>query len=149
MPNIFGTESKANLEGVHEQLQRLHEKVLEIIDHAIVDGVRTPEEQAQNLAKGVSRTPNSLHLLQPDGKSHATDCIPYPNNWDEVEKGLNALKKADPKMYLARFYYLNGIIRGVAHCLEIPIRQGVDWDGDTDLGDQSFIDLGHTELKKG
>lgn len=44
----------------------------------IVDTLRTPEEHAANLAKGVSWTQNSKHLPQdPDGKSLAIDVVPY------------------------------------------------------------------------
>lgn len=59
----------------------------------IVDTMRTPEEQAANLAKGVSWTKNSKHLPQAlDGKALAIDVCPYliwdargPDklNWDE------------------------------------------------------------------
>lgn len=44
----------------------------------IVDTLRTPAEQAGNLARGVSWTTHSLHLPQPpDGKSLAIDVVPY------------------------------------------------------------------------
>ena len=44
----------------------------------IIDTLRTPEEQAEHLANGVSWTPNSLHLPQPpDNKSLAIDVAPY------------------------------------------------------------------------
>lgn len=44
----------------------------------LIDTLRTPEEQAANLAKGVSWTANSLHLPQkPDGKALAFDVCLY------------------------------------------------------------------------
>ncbi len=43
----------------------------------IIDTLRTPEEQAQNIANGVSWTTNSKHLPQADGKSLAIDVCPY------------------------------------------------------------------------
>ena len=43
----------------------------------IVDTLRTPEEQASNIAKGVSWTPNSKHLPNADGKSLAIDVCPF------------------------------------------------------------------------
>lgn len=43
----------------------------------IIDTLRTPEEQAENIRKGVSWTVHSKHLPQPDcGKSHAIDVAP-------------------------------------------------------------------------
>lgn len=147
MTNVFGKTSRGHLEKVHPDLVKIHEKALEIIDHLIEDGIRTVEEQRKNVGKGVSKTMDSLHLPQEDGTSHATDCRPYPSDWSKLQRGLDALKAADPEMQLARFYYLNGVIKAVAHYEKIPIRQGIDWDGDTHLGDQTFIDLGHTELR--
>lgn len=43
----------------------------------IVDTLRTPEEQAQNIARGVSWTTNSKHLPQPSGGAEAIDLAPY------------------------------------------------------------------------
>lgn len=44
----------------------------------IIDTLRTPSEQADNLAKGVSWTMNSKHLPQPpSGLSRAIDLAPY------------------------------------------------------------------------
>lgn len=44
----------------------------------IVNTLRTPEQQANNIAKGVSWTTNSRHLPQPpSGKSLAIDICPY------------------------------------------------------------------------
>jgi len=48
------------------------------IMHMIIDTLRTPEEQAENLAKGVSWTLKSKHLAQPPlGKSKAIDLCPF------------------------------------------------------------------------
>lgn len=146
MPHIFGQRSLANLKKVHPDLVRLHEAVLPIFDHSVTDGVRSADEQKKNVEKGVSRTLDSKHLLQPDGYAHATDSTPYPNDWDAVQKGLDAMRKADPTLAVARFYYYLGVQKGVASQLGIRVRQGIDWDSDTDVGDQSFIDLGHCEL---
>lgn len=145
--NVFSAKSLANLEGVHPDLVKLHNAVLPIFDHSITDGKRTLDEQRKNVEKGVSKTLDSKHLPQTaDGLSHATDSVPYPTDWAKVQKGLDALKRADPEMQVARFYYFQGVMKGVASQLGIQIRQGVDWDRDTQVGDQSFIDLPHNEL---
>lgn len=58
-----------------EFLARLTESHIPV---AIINVLRTPEEQADNLAKGVSWTSKSLHLPQPpDGRSLAMDICPY------------------------------------------------------------------------
>ena len=62
--------------------------------------------------------------------SEAVDIAPYPINWKDTEK----------------FYYVAGIVMGVAGMLGIELRWGGDWDRDDDLHDQTFMDLGHFEL---
>ena len=46
----------------------------------------------------------------------------------------------------ARFYFMQGVIYRVAREQKIEIRQGIDWDRDADLFDQTFDDLPHVEL---
>lgn len=43
----------------------------------IVDTLRTPAEQAENIRKGVSWTANSKHLADESGKANAADVCPY------------------------------------------------------------------------
>lgn len=143
----FGKKSLENLVGVSEQLIRLHQFVITFFDHKITDGVRTLEEQKANVAKGVSKTMNSKHLPQADGKSHATDSEPYPDvDWGKVEKALAAVKAIDPRLDLLRFYYFQGVMRGAAERMGIKLRQGVDWNGDNNLSNQTFFDLPHNEV---
>ena len=144
--NVFGARSLANLKKVHPDLVRLHEAVLPVFDHSVTDGARSLDEQKKNVEKGVSKTLDSKHLIQADGFAYATDSTPHPNDWTAVQKGLDALRTADPTMAVARFYYYQGVVKGVASQLGVAIRQGVDWDRDTDVGDQSFVDLPHVEL---
>ena len=61
----------------------LFDKFLELaeenfnFDMVVVDVLRTPEQQAANIAKGVSWTAKSKHLPQPGcNKSHALDAAP-------------------------------------------------------------------------
>lgn len=60
----FGERSLKNLLEVHADLQRVAARALELssVDFAVTDGLRTKEEQAANLKKGVSQTKNSRHL---------------------------------------------------------------------------------------
>ena len=39
-----------------------------------------------------------------------------------------------------------GMIRGIAHLLNIKVRVGADWDSDGNTKDNSFDDLVHFEL---
>lgn len=143
----YGKISEANLEQVHPELVRLAREVIKHFDHSVIDGIRTLAEQEKNLAKGVSKTMHSKHLPQADGLSHALDVMPYPVEWGAVDKGLNAVKHVDKTLQVLRAYYFQGVVKGLALSLGIDIRQGVDWDGDTDLSDQTFHDIPHVELR--
>lgn len=68
----------------HERLLSVHpvlrECVLRIgIDYPgaylVVEGARSIARQKELVAKGVSKTYNSLHLVQPDGFAHAVDLV--------------------------------------------------------------------------
>ena len=137
----FGAESRANLADVHPRLQELFEFVVRFWDCKILDGRRTVEEQIKNVAKGVSKTMASKHI---DGL--AVDAMPYPVDWTAIQKGLDAIKRAEGGMQIAEAYMFAGFVAGVAAAKGIQIRQGVDWDGDRDFADQTFHDLPHTEL---
>lgn len=144
----FGATSRSNLAECHPDLQKLFNKVIEGWDCSIIDGKRTIEEQRKNVAKGVSQTMDSKHLPQGDGTSHAADVMPYPFDWDKIEKGLQAIKKADGGMEIAEVYAFQGFVKGVAFMMGIDLRQGYDWDGDEQFEDQTFNDLPHNELRK-
>lgn len=74
----LGTRSLGHLEGVHPDLVRFVKRMIEVTprDFSVIDGVRTIEEQRENVRKGVSKTMNSLHLPQSDGFAHAVDLVP-------------------------------------------------------------------------
>lgn len=145
MPS-FSQESLKHIREAHPDLQEIVAEAIKIMDFKVIDGARTVEEQRKNVEKGVSKTMNSKHLPQAGGWSHALDLMPYPIKWAEVERGLNAVKKVDSNMEIARCYILIGLLAGIAHMKGIKIRQGADWDGDENLGEHSFIDLPHIEL---
>ena len=45
-----------------------------------------------------------------------------------------------------RFILLAGIIKGIAHKMKIAIRWGGDFNSDTFMRDQKFVDMPHIEL---
>ena len=57
------------------------------MDFSVREGVRTPETQKEYVAKGVSKTMASKHLIQPDGYGHAVDLYPSPIDMVKVNKG--------------------------------------------------------------
>ncbi len=50
--------------------------------------------------------------------------------------------------FAAGFYYMGGMIRGIAKQMGINIRFSGDWDSDGDTKDNSFDDLVHVEIKE-
>lgn len=134
----YSKKSQGKLETCHPDLQKIYSEAIKLIDLTILEGLRTKEQQEEYVRTGKSTTLNSKHLIQPDGYSHAVDAAPFPIDWKDT----------------ARFAYYQGIIRGIAHVLaergEIShrTRSGMDWDGDGQLSDHTFVDGPHVELIK-
>lgn len=78
----LGKTSLANLRQVHPTLVRVVSAAIEITtqDFTVFEGARSKAQAAANLAKGVSKTTHSLHVLQPDGFAHAVDLVPWHND---------------------------------------------------------------------
>lgn len=134
MPS-FGKTSRERLDTVCEDLQRLFERVVEIIDCSVVEGHRRKERQDEFFNRRPNPAtrvpwPRSKHNRKP---SEAVDVCPYVNgslSWD----GRHCL-------------YLAGIVTGVAEEMGIEIRWGGDWDMDREpITDQEFQDLVHYEM---
>ena len=89
-------------------------------------GLRSAERQKELLAKGATKVKYSKHM---EGK--AVDLAPYPIDWKDRD----------------RFYYMGGMIRGIAKQMGIEIRFGGDWDSDGETKDNNFDDLVHIEIK--
>lgn len=118
---------------VHPDMIRLFEEVIKYVDCSILAGIRTPQEQAKDVASGLSQTLASKHLAQADGLSHAIDAIPFPPRWDD-------------KNWKTDLWYFGGFVLGIAAALGIPIRWGGDWKRDNDPENNGFEDLDHFEL---
>ena len=127
----FGTASRRLLAELHPDLQRVLLAAIQVMDFAIVCGYRGEEAQEQAVRDGKSKLhfPDSKHNTTP---SRAADLCPYRGGlrWEDKEA----------------FYLLGGILKAVAHAMNIRVRWGGDWDGDNDTHDQTFHDLPHVEL---
>lgn len=125
----FSDRSDEKLMTCDERLQRVCRTVIQFYDCSVIHGHRGEQEQNEIFRSGYSKHgyPDSKHNLNP---SSAVDLAPYPINWKDTR----------------RFYILAGYMLCAAHLLGIGMRWGGDWDGDDDLNDQKFNDLGHFEL---
>jgi peptidoglycan L-alanyl-D-glutamate endopeptidase CwlK len=125
----FGKRSRARLKGVDSRLVNVLNELIKVMDVTIIEGVRSAETQNKYFKDGKSKldgiNKKSNHQL---GK--AVDLAPYPINWEESN----------------RFYYMGGMMRGIAKQLNLKIRWGGDWDSDGETKDQTFMDLVHIEI---
>ena len=122
----FGRSSKRKLATVDSDLQKIANELIKLMDVTVLEGIRTEERQKYLVEIGMSKTLNSKHIT-----GEALDLAPYPIDWQDRE----------------RFIYMQGMIRGVAHMLDIEIRSGIDWDSDGNIKDHTFFDGPHFELK--
>ena len=126
----FGKKSKQRLKGVDTKLVNVLNELIKVMDVTIIEGVRSKEKQQEYFKNGKSKidgvTKKGMHQL---GK--AVDLAPYPVDWKNTK----------------RFYYMGGMLRGIAKQLNIKVRWGGDWDSDGKIKDQTFNDLVHIEIK--
>lgn len=138
----YSIESKEKLGQCHSVLQIVFSEVIRSFDNSIICGHRSQPEQAEAFRKGFSKVcfPDSGHNQIP---AMAVDAIPYPVDWNDRE----------------RFIYFAGHVKGVFNTLKsnkslkelfapYELVWGGDWDSDSDLKDQIFMDLAHYELRK-
>lgn len=104
----LGALSLSRLQGVHPDLVRVVKRAIEIteVDFVVVEGVRSLEQQKKNVAKGVSKTMNSRHLVADNGYSHAVDLVPYIDgkavwDWPPIYKIAKAMKQAAKELGIA------------------------------------------------
>ena len=127
----FSQASLSKLQTCEQPLQDLFNEVIKAFDCTIICGIRNEAEQNEAFEKGYSKLkyPLSKHNAYP---SKAVDVTPYPVKWRDT----------------ARQYFFAGYVKGIADKLGIKIRWGGDWDGDTQVKDQTLMDLCHFELKE-
>lgn len=125
----FSKRSLRRLRTCHPDLQRLFIEVVKHFDCTVLEGHRNKRNQNEAHRTGRSKLkwPKGKHNKMP---SLAVDVAPYPVNWKDLD----------------RFYLFAGFVKGVASQMGIKLRLGADWDGDTEVMDQTFHDLPHFEL---
>ena len=122
----LGKTSLKRLEGVHPDLVRVVHRAIILTeqDFTVMEGVRTMDRQIEYVRKGVSRTLNSKHLVQPDGYGHAVDLVPWENGQARWEWPL--------------IYPIAAAMRQAAEEVGITLRWGGVWD-------RSLSELGYRD----
>jgi peptidoglycan L-alanyl-D-glutamate endopeptidase CwlK len=126
-------QSLVNLQGVHPDLVRLVMRTLDIspLDFAIIQGVRTQDEEREDIAKGLSQTTHSRHLV-----GMAVDFMAFVNGkgcWlDNVPEGT--------ALALHPYHQIAAAFKQASTELNIPIVWGGTW--------KTLVDLDHIELDR-
>jgi peptidoglycan L-alanyl-D-glutamate endopeptidase CwlK len=125
----FSAISNERLATCDERLQMVFREVIKHFDCCIIEGHRGQTLQHLYFTQGKSKLdwPNGEHNRFP---SRAVDAMPYPIDWKDVQRDC----------------YFAGFVVGIGLTMGIKIRWGKDWDGDTDLNDQTFCDGPHFEV---
>ena len=153
MPS-FGTTSIKRLQECDDRIQIICYDAIQLVDFSIVTGHRTKEKQDSLYPKYTKvKWPNSKHNTMP---SIAIDIAPYIKpygvifgNSDDIAemKRLRGCTTAEANAFVIKAYArMIGTVEAMAYKRGIDIRVGMDWDGDYDMLDQKFHDLGHWEL---
>jgi peptidoglycan L-alanyl-D-glutamate endopeptidase CwlK len=130
MPS-FSNASLREIATLDSRLQELLKEAIKHFDFKVLEGFRSKERQNQLFEEKKTKVlfPNSRHNIYP---SRAVDIAPWPIDWNDSE----------------RFVYLAGFLMGLAATRSLDLRWGGDWDGDTEVKDETFRDLGHFELRR-
>ena len=110
MTNKLGTRSINSLKGIHPKLKQVVEKAITLSpqDFTVISGVRTTKEQQDLYAQGRTKAGaivtnadgvrnKSNHQAKSDGFGYAVDIVPYPVDWNDLDKFkviANAMKLA-------------------------------------------------------
>ena len=129
MPH-FGQKSRERLATCHEDLQKVFNEVIKVVDCSVLEGHRDERRQAKLYAEGKTKVnyPMGRHNSKP---SRAVDVVPYPVDWEDRE----------------RFHLFSGFVLGVASRMGIPLRWGGDWNMNFRVDDNKFDDFPHFELR--
>ena len=147
----YGRTSKNRLNTCHKDIQIILNHAIDLIDITVLEGIRSTERQQELFKAGKSKLDGIKKKSKHQGRldengnlvSYAVDIIPYKKGVDPFDP--------NPKN-LARYYYMMGIIKGLAQRLldegkiNHNVRFGLDWDSDNYFNDQNFDDLPHMEL---
>lgn len=99
MTNKLGTRSINSLKGIHPKLKQVVEKAITLSpqDFTVISGVRTTKEQQDLYAQGRTKAGaivtnadgvrnKSNHQAKSDGFGYAVDIVPYPVDWNDLDK---------------------------------------------------------------
>lgn len=134
-------QSQRILDTVDPELRDIITEVSKYYPLTVITGFRneTAQNEAFNTGKSKLRWPNSKHNKFP---SQAVDIAPI--RWNSTTK-RSYIDWNDAES----FANLAGYILNEARHQGVHIRWGADWDSDTEIKDERFLDYVHFELVDG
>lgn len=137
-PFKFSHHSLKQLRTLHPELQRLCKELIKHTDFAIVEGHRSQARQNELYNSGLSKVkyPYSKHNTLP---SLAMDLAPFPIYWGSAEKAVRDKYQYTQAVFAGKLLTLSAT-------MGISIRWGGDWDGDSEVTDEKWLDFPHFEL---
>ena len=128
---IFSKTSLRKLATCSPLLEEIAQEAIRVVDFSVIWGHRNKRDQDKAFKDGFSekKWPFSKHNEWP---SRAMDIIPYPvkEKWEEDRD---------------KFFFLAGIVIGIALKMKVEVRWGGDWDRNPSTKEK-FEDLAHFEL---
>ena len=135
----FGDVSLSNLEGVLPALAQVAARAIQICkyDGMIISGggMRTQAQADANVRAGTGIA-NSRHIKQADGYGHAIDLIALTPG-----KGIDWSN-------MAAFKAMAHAVKRASAELQVPIRQGCDWNMNGEFNEKGEYDWAHFEDPK-
>ena len=79
----LGSRSLHSLSGVNPDMVAVVKRAIELteVDFTVIEGIRHINRQKELLKAGKSTTLNSRHIT-----GHAVDMVPYPVDWEDLER---------------------------------------------------------------
>ena len=155
----YSDSSQRKLDTAHHDLQLIFNEVVRIFDNTILYGNRSVAYQFDLYKQGRAKDDNGKWVIVDKSKvvtycdgtknkskhnytpSKAVDAVPYYTTIPHIR-----WKDTD------RMYYFAGHVKAIAIVLKTQgrithdIKFGGDWDDDTEVKDQTFMDLAHFEI---
>lgn len=130
----FDIGALARLSHAHPKLQELMHAARNLYDFTVLESQRGRHAQEEAFRKHFSKVHfgDSAHNWDP---AIALDLAPLPISWENSAKNYDRWRVLQIE-----------IIKPLAAKMQIPIRQGIDWNRDGDLTNDRWDDLPHVEL---
>lgn len=149
----YSKSSQEKLKTAHSDLIVIFQEVVKVFDNTIIYGYRNPELQLELYKKGRAFIKGIWIVVKPrevvtykDGTdkkskhnynpSKAVDAVPYPIDWRDVKR----------MHYFAGFVMATAIRLKEEGKITHAIRWGGDWNKNTQVKDETFMDLAHYEI---